>query len=138
MPFAAHAKDNRRGSQYGHNDPGCKEIAIPVAAALKGRLGFHDESRFSRSLRYQSGPLATSFFRHNNLPCRGSQNCKLRGGRNGINVGNPPRLKYIAQHPQSTCAQSISLLDPKRPTFVLRSGVSKMQVPMQVPVPHIV
>ena len=136
MPFAAHAKDNRRGSQYGHDDPGCKEIAIPVAAAPKGRLGFHDESRVSRSLRYQSVPLATSFSRYNYLSCKGPQNCRLRGGRNGIKEGNLPRLKNIAQNPQSTCAQSISLLDPRRPTFVLSSGMSKIQTPMQVPVPH--
>lgn len=96
MPFAAHAKDNRRGSQYGHNDTGCKEIAIPVAAALNGRLGFHDESRVSRSLRYQSVPLATSFSLYNKFALQGTTNCRLRGGRNGIKEGNPPLLKDIA------------------------------------------
>lgn len=54
MPLAAHAKDSGRDSQYGHDDAGCKEIAIPVGAALKGSLGVHDENGISGSLRYHS------------------------------------------------------------------------------------
>ena len=67
MPFAAHPKDNGRDSQDGHDDAGCKEIAIPVGAALKGSLGFHDESSISRSSRYQPVSLVISFRRCNEL-----------------------------------------------------------------------
>lgn len=48
MPLAAHAKDNGGDSQYSHDDTGCKEVTIPVAAALHGSFGVHDDSRMSR------------------------------------------------------------------------------------------
>lgn len=69
MPLAAHAKDNGGDSQYSHDDTGCKEIAIPVAAALHGSLGIHDESRISRSLAVSSSLTRDrSLFPRSELP----------------------------------------------------------------------
>lgn len=61
MPLAAHAEDNGRGSQDSHDDAGCKEIAIPVGAALKGGPRFHDESRVSRSFAVSIRPTRDQF-----------------------------------------------------------------------------
>ena len=49
MPLAAHAKNNGGGRQYHHDDTGCKEVPILVAAALRGSLGTHAGIRTSTS-----------------------------------------------------------------------------------------
>ncbi len=137
MPLAAHPKDDRGDSQYGHDDASCKEIAIPVGAALNGAFGLHDESGSSSSLRFQSLSFATDFPRCSELPHGKPKKQTIRPVK-WYNGGGPLRLKSKAWNTQSTWAPSILLLEAQRSTPILHSGMSKIQGSTQVPVPCVV
>ena len=126
MPLAAHAKDNGRDSEYGHDDASRKEIAILVGATLKWSLRFHDESRISRLLRYRSISLDIGFSQCNGMPC-GEPRLRTSWRAKWDDQGSTPLLK-------SNCVQSISLLVAQRAMFFLPSGMSNLLVSMQVPV----
>ncbi len=109
MPLAAHPKDDRGDGQYGHDDASCKEIAVPVAAALKGAFGLHDESGSSSSLRYQSLSFAVDIPRCSELP-RGKPKKQTTRSVKLYNGGGPLRLKSKARNTYSMHLGAVDLV----------------------------
>ena len=102
MPLAAHAEDNCRSSQDSHDDAGCKEITVPVGAALKGGPGFHDESRISRPSAVSIRPTRDQFLLMQWAALVWRQNCRRPGERNGTTQDAWPDFKCNVQKAQSS------------------------------------